>query len=185
MAPRSSTTASALSIATSAVSTLDWWYGMYKVRRSPRYPADVGAGWSGEAFAKQRVASRGPGRLDDPVPGRPQGRLSASSITRRRCPSARPAARPTCCSSTPGAHRPRPSSLRPLRRWLSSWPAGRTRALSCRPASRFRPSRASTTIRYFQGSGVENQISKTIYQTGTYGTPITTAVPTIPRSRRR
>jgi multiple sugar transport system substrate-binding protein len=52
------------------VSTLDWWYGMYKDGIAT-IPADVGAGWSGEAFAKKRVASVAEGGwmipfLDDP-----------------------------------------------------------------------------------------------------------------------
>lgn len=52
------------------VSTLQWWYGMYK-DGSATIPADVGAGWSGEAFAKKRIASAPQGGwmipfLDDP-----------------------------------------------------------------------------------------------------------------------
>jgi multiple sugar transport system substrate-binding protein len=52
------------------VSTLDWWYGMYKDGIAT-IPADVGAGWAGEAFAKKRVVSVAEGGwmipfLDDP-----------------------------------------------------------------------------------------------------------------------
>jgi multiple sugar transport system substrate-binding protein len=52
------------------VSTLEWWYGLYK-DGSATIPADVGAGWSGEAFAKKRIASAAQGGwmipfLDDP-----------------------------------------------------------------------------------------------------------------------
>jgi len=38
------------------VAALDWWYGLYKDKMAT-VPADVGAGWAGEAFAKKRVAS--------------------------------------------------------------------------------------------------------------------------------
>jgi multiple sugar transport system substrate-binding protein len=53
-----------------AVSTLDWWYGLYS-SGDATIPADVGAGWNGEAFAKKRVASVAEGGwmipfLDDP-----------------------------------------------------------------------------------------------------------------------
>lgn len=52
------------------VSTLEWWYGLYK-EGVATVPADVGAGWSGEAFAKKRIASAPQGGwmipfLDDP-----------------------------------------------------------------------------------------------------------------------
>lgn len=52
------------------VSTLQWWYEMYE-SGDATIPADVGAGWSGEAFAKKRVASAPQGGwmipfLDDP-----------------------------------------------------------------------------------------------------------------------
>lgn len=52
------------------VSTLEWWYGMYKDGVAT-IPADVGAGWSGEAFAKKRIVSTAQGGwmipfLDDP-----------------------------------------------------------------------------------------------------------------------
>jgi len=52
------------------VAALDWWYGMYKDGVAT-IPADVGAGWAGEAFAKKRVASAVEGGwmipfLDDP-----------------------------------------------------------------------------------------------------------------------
>jgi len=55
------------------VSTLDWWYGMYK-DKTATIPADVGAGWSGEAFAKQRIAATAQGGwmipfLDNPTAG--------------------------------------------------------------------------------------------------------------------
>jgi len=42
------------------VSTLDWWYGMYKDGNATQ-PSDVGASWSGEAFAKKRIASTAQG----------------------------------------------------------------------------------------------------------------------------
>ena len=53
------------------VSTLDWWYGLYKDGVAT-VPADVSAGWAGEAFAKKRVASVAEGGwmipfLDDPT----------------------------------------------------------------------------------------------------------------------
>jgi multiple sugar transport system substrate-binding protein len=38
------------------VATLDWLYGLYK-NKFLTLPADVSAGWEGEAFAKQRAAS--------------------------------------------------------------------------------------------------------------------------------
>ena len=52
------------------VAALDMWYGMYKDGIAT-IPADVGAGWSGEAFAKKRVSSVAEGGwmipfLDDP-----------------------------------------------------------------------------------------------------------------------
>ena len=52
------------------VATLEWWYGLYKDKVAT-VPADVGAGWSGEALAKKRVASAPQGGwmipfLDDP-----------------------------------------------------------------------------------------------------------------------
>jgi multiple sugar transport system substrate-binding protein len=52
------------------VAALDWWYGLYKDQVAT-IPADVGAGWAGEAFAKKRVASAVEGGwmipfLDDP-----------------------------------------------------------------------------------------------------------------------
>jgi len=52
------------------VSTLEWWYGLYKDGNAT-VPADVGAGWSGEALAKKRIASAPQGGwlipfLDDP-----------------------------------------------------------------------------------------------------------------------
>ncbi|MGA7731773.1 MAG: sugar ABC transporter substrate-binding protein [Chloroflexia bacterium] len=52
------------------VAALDMWYGLY-TDGSATIPADVGAGWSGEAFAKKRVASVAEGGwmipfLDDP-----------------------------------------------------------------------------------------------------------------------
>lgn len=55
------------------VSTLAWWYGLYKDGVAT-IPADVGAGWSGEAFAKKRIASAPQGGwmipfLDDPKAG--------------------------------------------------------------------------------------------------------------------
>ncbi len=52
------------------VATLTWWYGMYKDQIAT-VPADIGAGWSGEGFAKKRLASAAQGGwmipfLDDP-----------------------------------------------------------------------------------------------------------------------
>jgi multiple sugar transport system substrate-binding protein len=52
------------------VAALDWWYGLYSSKVAT-VPADVGAGWAGEAFAKKRVASAVEGGwmipfLDDP-----------------------------------------------------------------------------------------------------------------------
>lgn len=52
------------------VSTLEWWYGLKKDGFAT-VPADVGSGWSGEAFAKKRIASAPQGGwmipfLDDP-----------------------------------------------------------------------------------------------------------------------
>jgi len=38
------------------VSTLEWWYGLYTSGDATQ-PADVGASWSGEAFAKKRVSA--------------------------------------------------------------------------------------------------------------------------------
>jgi multiple sugar transport system substrate-binding protein len=52
------------------VSTLEWWYGLYTAGTAT-IPADVGADWSGAAFAKKRIASTAQGGwlipfLDDP-----------------------------------------------------------------------------------------------------------------------
>src|SRR5205085_9727806 len=52
------------------VAALDWWYGVDSSGNAT-IPADVGAGWAGEAFAKKRVASAVEGGwmipfLDDP-----------------------------------------------------------------------------------------------------------------------
>jgi multiple sugar transport system substrate-binding protein len=57
------------------VSTLDWWYGMYK-DKTATIPADVGAGWSGEAFAKQRIASTVQGGWLIPFMADPKGGFS-------------------------------------------------------------------------------------------------------------
>jgi len=52
------------------VDTLNWWYKMYTDKIATQ-PSDVGAGWSGEALAKKRIASTAQGGwlipfLDDP-----------------------------------------------------------------------------------------------------------------------
>ncbi len=52
------------------VATLTWWYGLY-TDKTATIPADIGAGWSGEGFAKKRIVSTAQGGwlipfLDDP-----------------------------------------------------------------------------------------------------------------------
>ena len=151
------------------VSTLEWWYGMFKDKIATQ-PADVGASWSGEAFAKKRIASTAQGGwlipfLDDPK--------AAFGVKYDVAP-------------LPMGKNGGKADLLFFNAWSASakskFPKAAA-ALALFLASRenegaiLETGFALPTLKgmendpYFQGTGVANKASKLLYQTASYGTP--------------
>jgi multiple sugar transport system substrate-binding protein len=151
------------------VSTLEWWYGMFKDKVATQ-PSDVGASWSGEAFAKKRIASTAQGGwlipfLDDPK--------AAFGVKYDAAP-------------LPMGKAGGKADLLFFNAWgasaKSKFPKAAA-ALALFLASRenegaiLQTGFALPTLKgfendpYFQGTGVANRASKILYATAEYGTP--------------
>jgi multiple sugar transport system substrate-binding protein len=151
------------------VATLDWWYGMYKDKIAT-IPADVGAGWSGEALAKKRIASTAQGGWLIPFLNDPKAAFGVKYD-----------AAPLPVGKTGGK-----ADLLFFNAWgasaKSKFPKAAA-ALTLFLASRenegtiLQTGFALPTLTgfendpYFQGSGVTNKISALLYQTAQYGVP--------------
>jgi multiple sugar transport system substrate-binding protein len=151
-----------------AVSTLDSWYKLYS-SGDATIPADVGASWSGEAFAKKRVASVAEGGWMIPFLDDPKAAFGVKYNA----------------AALPVGKTGNKADLLFFNAWGASaktkFPKAAA-ALALFLASRENEGAILQTgfalpaltgfdnDPYFAGSGIENQISKTIYQTGTYGT---------------
>ncbi len=151
------------------VQTLDWWYGLYKDKVAT-IPADVGAGWSGEALAKKRISSTAQGGwlipfLDDPK--------AAFGVKYDGAP-------------LPVGKNGGKADLLFFNAWGASAQTKFPKAAAALVA--FLASRenegailqtgfALPALKgfdndpYFQGTGVQNKMSKVLYQTASYGTP--------------
>lgn len=151
------------------VSTLDWWYGMYKDKIAT-VPADVGAGWSGEAFAKLRIAATVQGGWLIPFMANPKGGFQNVKYDVAPLPVG--------------------SSGKADLLFFNAWGASaKTKfpkaaaALALFMASRenedaiLQTGFALPTLKgmdndpFFQGTAVANRASKILYQTASYGTP--------------
>jgi multiple sugar transport system substrate-binding protein len=152
-----------------AVSTLDWWYNLYKSGVAT-VPADVGASWSGEALAKKRVVSVAEGGwmipfLDDPkanfgvkynaapLPVGKDGSTKADLLFFNAWGAS--------------AKTKYPKAAAALALFLAS---KENEGAILQTGFALPALKGFDNDPYFSGSGVENQISKMIYQTGTYGT---------------
>lgn len=150
------------------VSTLDWWYGLYTSGNATQ-PSDVGAGWSGEAFAKKRIASTAQGGwlipfLDDPkaafgvkydaVP-LPTGKAGKADLLFFNAWGA-------------SARSKYPKAAAALALFLAS---RENEGAILQTGFALPALQGFDNDPYFQGSGVENKISSILYQTGSYGTP--------------
>ncbi|HMA33129.1 MAG TPA: sugar ABC transporter substrate-binding protein [Chloroflexia bacterium] len=151
------------------VSTLDWWYGMYKDKIAT-IPADIGAGWSGEGFAKQRIASTAQGGWLIPFMADPKGGFQNVKYDVAALPQGKSG----------------PADLLFFNAWGVS---ARTKfpkaaaALALFLASRenedaiLQTGFALPTLKgmdsdpFFQGTAVANKASKLLYATAAYGTP--------------
>lgn len=151
------------------VSTLEWWYGLYK-DGAATIPADVGAGWSGEAFAKKRVASAPQGGwmipfLDDPkaafgvkydaVPlpvGKDGGKADLLFFN----------------AWGASAKSKYPKAAAALALFLGS---RENEGAILQTGFALPALKGFENDPYFQGGGVQNKISKLIYETASYGTP--------------
>ncbi|HET7080554.1 MAG TPA: sugar ABC transporter substrate-binding protein [Chloroflexia bacterium] len=152
------------------VSTLDWWYGMYK-DKTATIPADVGAGWSGEAFAKQRIAATVQGGWLIPFMADPKGGFSNVKYD---------------VAPLPMGKSGQPADLLFFNAWgasaKSKYPKAAA-ALALFLASRenegaiLQTGFALPTLKgfendpFFQGTGVVNKASKLLYATAQYGVP--------------
>lgn len=150
------------------VSTLDWWYGMYRDKVAT-IPADVGSGWSGEAFAKKRIASAPQGGWMIPFLDNPKANFGVKYDA----------------VSLPVGKNGGKADLLFFNAWGASaktkFPKAAA-ALALFLASRENEGAILQTgfalpalqgfdnDPYFQGTGVQNKISKLIYQTAGYGT---------------
>jgi len=151
------------------VSTLDWWYGLYSSKIAT-VPSDVGASWSGEALAKKRIASTAQGGWLIPFLNDPK-----ASFGVKYDGTALP------LGKTGGK-----GDLLFFNAWgtsaKSKFPKAAA-ALTLFLASKenedaiLQTGFALPTLKgmendpYFQGTGVDNKISKILYGTATYGTP--------------
>jgi multiple sugar transport system substrate-binding protein len=151
------------------VSTLEWWYGLYSSGDATQ-PSDVGAGWSGEAFAKKRIASTAQGGWLIPFLNDPKAAFGVNYDG---------VALPVGKTGGKG-------DLLFFNAWAASakskFPKAAA-ALALFLASRenedaiLQTGFALPTLKgmendpYFQGTGVANKISKVLYATADYGTP--------------
>ena len=91
-------------------------------------------------------------------------------MTLSPCPSARPAARPTCSSSTPGVPRPR-ASIPKAAAALALFLASRENEGAILQTGFALPAlQGFDNDPFFQRHRCQSKISKLIYQTATYGT---------------
>lgn len=151
------------------VSTLQWWYGMYKDKVATQ-PSDVGAGWSGEAFAKKRIASTAQGGWLIPFLNDPKAAFGVKYDA----------------AALPVGKSGGKADLLFFNAWgasaKSKYPKAAA-ALALFLASRenegaiLQTGFALPTLKgfdndpYFQGTGVANKASKILYSTAEYGTP--------------
>jgi multiple sugar transport system substrate-binding protein len=151
------------------VSTLDWWYGLYSSGNATQ-PSDVGASWSGEAFAKKRIASTAQGGWLIPFLNDPKANFGVKYDG---------VALPVGKNGGKG-------DLLFFNAWgasaKSKYPKAAA-ALTLFLASRenedaiLQTGFALPTLKgmendpYFQGTGVDNKISKVLYDTASFGTP--------------
>jgi multiple sugar transport system substrate-binding protein len=151
------------------VQTLEWWYGLYRDGFAT-IPADVGAGWSGEAFAKKRVASAPQGGWMIPFLNDPKAAFGVKYDA----------------VSLPVGKDGGKADLLFFNAWgasaKSKFPKAAA-ALALFLASRENEGAILQTgfalpalqgfenDPFFQKPGVESKISKLIYQTAEYGTP--------------
>jgi multiple sugar transport system substrate-binding protein len=152
------------------VSTLDWWYGMYKAKDAT-IPADVGAGWSGEAFAKLRIAATVQGGWLIPFMANPTGGFASVKYD---------------VAPLPLGKTGKPADLLFFNGWgasaQSKYPKAAA-ALALFLASRENEGAILQTgfalpglkgfdnDPFFSGTGVVNRASKILYSTAAYGTP--------------
>jgi multiple sugar transport system substrate-binding protein len=151
------------------VAALDYWYGMYKDKVAT-IPADVGASWSGEAFAKKRIASTAQGGWLIPFLNDPKAAFGVNYDA----------------VALPVGKTGNKADLLFFNAWAASakskFPKAAA-ALTLFLASRenegaiLQTGFALPTLKgfdndpYFKGTGVANRASAILYQTAGYGTP--------------
>jgi len=151
------------------VATLDWWYGMYKDKIATQ-PADVGASWSGEAFAKKRIVSTAQGGwlipfLDDPKAAFGV-KYDAVSLPVGKTGGKADLLFFNAWSASAKSKYPKAAAA------LAAFLASRENEDAILQTGFALPTlKGMENDPYFQGTGVANKISALIYQTASYGTP--------------
>jgi multiple sugar transport system substrate-binding protein len=151
------------------VSTLEWWHGMYKDKVAT-IPADVGAGWSGEAFAKKRVASAPQGGwmipfLDDPKAG---FGVKYDAVALPVGKNGGKADLLFFNAWGASAKSKFPKAAAALVLFLAS---RENEGAILQTGFALPALQGFENDPYFQGTGFQNKISKLIYETASYGTP--------------